>query len=767
MHPGAIPPAYRFSEFGWLQFERLCSQILAAAAGSELEWFGRADAGRVTLVDGRLRDAANGTLEGPLTVVVAWVPSALRSAAAMGRLAAVVGEVPGDLGVPFHDRVLIVTNLDGAPAREALVGIESLRARTLVIWGAAELSDWLDRHLSIRQALPSVLGARDLAGLISPGVAAASTLDLERAAALARVFWPTRPYARARAVLQRHRFAVLTGPPEMGKTAIAQMLGLVQMTAGWEAHDCSTPDRLLREFDRHGRQVFIADDAFGSTEYRPDAAERWALALGGLLEMLDDDHWLIWTSRPAPLKAGLRRVQRERGSERFPAPGEVLVDATDLDLAEKTLILFRHARACGASPAARTLLRATALSIVEHPHFTPERIRRFVADRLDSLPGLAGGGTAAVEDAVSRELAVPTDAMRTSYRALAVEHRELLIALLDAPAGLIDQRALIATVRRHGATELTRSPGAVIDRLTDHFLRVTPLGIDWVHPSWRDLVIDELRDDAQARRRFLERCGPDGAILALSRAGGLGERELPLLHADADWDALAGQAERLVGHLEGSDLVRVLHSLEDAVAGAPPGAQRNECEALAETALRACVTRWHAERRAIPRVLVDAWYRLNVLMPRRVPSLPLARTWAELHPPSVRHAALERADLILADDWLGLAQTLARYDRPLLKSLGFLHRDQPLLTALVACLQRTTAADTRELVASILTRIEEVSPRHSEVAQTALDELERATREAPAWWVPEDLAAPPTTERVTPGPVQFTRADVRRVLADL
>ena len=76
-------------------------------------------------------------------------------------------------------------------------------------------------------------------------------------------------------------------------------------------------------------KVFVADDAFGSTEYRPDAAERWAYSLGRLLTMLDRDHWLIWTSRPAPLKAGLRRVQRERNSERFPAPGEVLVDASD------------------------------------------------------------------------------------------------------------------------------------------------------------------------------------------------------------------------------------------------------------------------------------------------------------------------------------------------------------------------------------------------------------------------------------------------------
>ena len=50
---------------------------------------------------------------------------------------------------------------------------------------------------------------------------------------------------------------------------------------------------------------------------------------------------------------------------------------------------------------------------------------------------------------------------------------------------------LAATVRRHHAGGLSRPPGELIDRLTDHFLRITPLGIGWVHPSWRDAVIDE------------------------------------------------------------------------------------------------------------------------------------------------------------------------------------------------------------------------------------------------------------------------------------
>jgi hypothetical protein len=165
---------------------------------------------------------------------------------------------------------------------------------------------------------------------------------------------PTRAYELATGVLERHGFAVLSGPPEMGKTAIARMVALAALTDGWEAHECVRPEELWAAFARDRAQIFVADDAFGSTEYRPDAAERWALELDRVLRALDERHWLIWTSRPAPLAAALRRIHREHGVERFPQSGEVAVDAADLDVAEKAQLLFRHVRAArlGASDVA-------------------------------------------------------------------------------------------------------------------------------------------------------------------------------------------------------------------------------------------------------------------------------------------------------------------------------------------------------------------------------------------------------------------------------
>jgi hypothetical protein len=760
--------AYRLDELGWLQFQRLCDLVLAREAGlTDVTWLGRADRGRVALVDTDVAlEAAGLRLKGPFAIAVVWVRPSSEEAERLTHLFAGAWSVRSELGFWF-DRVLVVTNLDGQDAKHELPR-HVAEVKRFEVLGAAELGQSLDRHPELRAAMPSTLGLRDLGPLIAADVGRRSTLDIGGAQQLARVFWPTRAYERARAVLGRHRFVVLTGPPEMGKTAIARMVALAAVTDGWEAHECTTPEQVWQAFDPDRRQVFVADDAFGSTEYRADAAELWARELGRILRVLDDRHWLLWTSRPAPLRAGLRRVQRERGSEHFPAPGEVLVDASELDLAEKTLILFRHAKNHEADAVARNLLRSAGVSIVEHPHFTPERIRRLVADRLDDLADAARAGDTSVLAFVEEELARPTEAMRNSFGALEEEHREMLVALLDAPAGLIDERELAATVRRHHTGGLRRPPGELIDRLTDHFLRVTPLGIGWVHPSWRDLVIDELAEDAAARRRFLSACGIYGVLLALSGKGGAtGERSLPLMLCDRDWDTLGDRIGELLGELEDHDLGRLLFALGDALNDWLEPAQRSEVEFLTGYVLGALNRSWGKQGQPVPVFLLEAWYTANELLPTGEEPPPVLPTWDELHPSDYRVAGdLTARDLQAFDDWLALAEILASHDPDALRRVGFFAYDQQLLAHLAVELGAIGDPDLAVLAEALLRRIRALSPTYGGLARETLTRL-KAQPSDERWWVPRDIDAPPSREPVSRARIGFTREDVGRVLADL
>ena len=268
-------PSYRLDELGWLQFGRLCSLVLEAEAGlSDLYWHGRGDIGRVAIVDGglsrcaRRRDSARGSRR-------------RRGHLGSGELVdgGAAGRVPGSrCGVARRSEAGRMAGADEPGGSRGGGGSARVSRQQLARGRAGSRGD-LGKPRSPSAAAgcdavrPGTAGSRRLDRTRRPRPV---PLDAERAQELARVFWPTRAYARAREVLGRHRFVVLTGPPEMGKTAIAEMLALAHLTDGWEAHQCNDPEQVWRVFDRDRRQMFVADDAFGSTEYRPDAAERWA-----------------------------------------------------------------------------------------------------------------------------------------------------------------------------------------------------------------------------------------------------------------------------------------------------------------------------------------------------------------------------------------------------------------------------------------------------------------------------------------------------------
>jgi hypothetical protein len=715
---------YDLGELGWLQFEQLCTELLAAEGVERDRWHGDGDDLRTVLLP-------TGEL-----VVVGWV----RNSGYRRRIRRQMRTESA------RRRVRVLTNDD--PSELALDG-ENVR-----VDGPAEIAAALDAAPQVRRRVPFVLGVRDLDELIDPDTAARSTLDVAAASELARVFVPTRAYLRTLDVLDRHRFAVVTGPPEMGKTAIARMLGLAALTDGWEVHECTRPDELWQLHARDRRQVFIADDAFGSTEYRPDAAERWALELDRVLHAMDDRHHLIWTSRPAPLRAGLQRIHREHGVERWPRPAEVQVAASALDVEEKALILFRHAQAGRVSSTAVGIVRAHAWEIVEHEHFTPERIRRFVALRL---PELATRGAAPasddIRDAVRDEIREPTAAMAASLHALAPEHRALLVALVDSPPGAVPERELASAVRRHADVGLPRAPAELVDRLTDHFVRVVPPdNVTWVHPSWRDLVIDELAADADARRRFLVRCGLEGLLLALSTAGGAtGERRFPLLVEDCDWDLAADRLYRLVPALDDHDVFRVLATLREGVATGHP-----EADPLSTAVLEALRRVWDESGSTVSVALLGKWLALDERVTQALRLPMLAPTWIDLLPTESVDIR-SRDELRRLDDWIALVRLLREHRPSALDELGYGEDQLRVLQSIVRSFAvRPVDEELRDVAASVLRKLARIAPVD---VRPAVDALERTEPSEIDWWEPHLPRVRPWTRP--------ERTVVARILDDL
>lgn len=733
--------AYRFDELGWLQFERLCMEVLALESGvAPSDWDARRGGIRSSSVARDIRvPGTDRTARGPVLVVARWVPST-------GGPERVRNEAVGTVlenGTPPPASLVELTNRAENP---------SASARAYYV-GPEELGHIVDSRPELRYRMPSLLGIRDLDVLIPADLVRRSTVDVEAARNLARVFVATRAYARTLEVLRRHHFAVVTGPPEMGKTAIARMIGLAALTDGWELHECLQPDELWAALARDRRQLFVADDAFGSTEYRPEAAERWALDLDRVLRAMDERHRLIWTSRPTPLKAGLRRIHREHGVERFPQPAQVHVAADELDVEEKALILFRHAQSAALPADAVAVVRTHGWEIVDHAHFTPERIRRFVGGRLRDL----APKTVDVAAAVRAEIREPTEAMAESFHALPDEYRALLVALLDASPGVVDERELGAVARQHSDT-LPRPAHELVDRLTDHFVRIVPPdGVTWVHPSWRDLVIDELARDEHARRRFLSRCSLEGLLLGLSVGGGAGGgRRFPLIGDDADWDAVAARMATLVPELDDPAVFRLLASLRTAREASEDPREAAEVDALATFALDAVAQAWRGAHTPVPVTLLEAWFALAAHV-ADVPRQPdVAPTWIELLPTApVDPASTSEVDRV--GDWLRLAELLAERSPGTLAPFGFPGRQAEVLDALVK-IPKPIEPDAAALLRRAVLRLARIDPARRVPALRLGARLARVAKRA------EREAIPAATFY---GAAPSDLAIVDRILSDL
>lgn len=290
--------------------------------------------------------------------------------------------------------------------------------------------------------------------------------------------------------------------------------------------------------------------------------------------------------------------------------------------------------------------------------------------------------------------------------------------------------------------------------------------VAWVHPSWRDLVIEHLSEDDAARQRFLHGCAIHGALLALSTAGGeAGARQLPLLKNDGDWDALTDRVYELAPALEQAELIGLLEGTLQTVQNLKSTATEAEVDALARALLVRVSGLWKTDHAPIALPELEAWLGLaRPLSPR--PSPPsIAATWAELLPITEidisDYRSLERFAF-----WLTLADLLLDYDPELLPQLRFPGHSERLIAAFCNALAH---ADSFQRVASTdharraLDRIPRLFPPLADRAENTLYWLDGHPQERPTDYSPPRTSTAPGSDSQR----RSGQLDIQRVLKDL
>jgi len=652
---------YRLDDLGWYQFEWLIQSLLKAELGIGVEsWGGRRDHGRDAYCESPLNfPARHVTTEGPFLFQVKFVENA--NAAGSKPKAVLLDAVVKEASLiksrrqvpmwidPTH--YVIITNAPCTPEvrrqiqatiRKAIPGV------TTHCLAGSDVCDFLDKNDSLRRSFPQLLSLRDLDQLLTD-VINKEILERSRSAVSSArdfvpAFVPTGAYVKAVKALHDHNFVVLEGPPEMGKTAIAWMIGIAQLSMNWEAIVCDSPDDYFRCYNPGNRQVFIADDAFGRTEYDPSRGSKWESQLGRIYGLLNSTHWLIWTSRKHILERAIRLMDLQGKVGKFPKPGAVLIDAEQLTTKERALILYRHARAAGLEDSAKALVRDHSRLVVLDSSFTPERIRRFIQERLRTLV------TETKKRALTKESIVheireairnPTERMKKTFRALPMAHKWLLICILEA--GDRPLKNLVARLyQTHCPLEAQKPFDDLTQELSESFIKgilyppIHPSGtpieiINWTHPSYKDLVIDELITDSNLHAQFMQAMPLEGIKLAISDTGGAsGNRRLPLMISELSWQLLFERCVKLSNELVPNDAADLLRFLTNAASSAHSQEDTQRLVNILEHVCEGCRIKWNKTAVALTRYELLAYCEASSLVSPLPPMPQLNATWADI-----------------------------------------------------------------------------------------------------------------------------------------
>ncbi len=274
--------------------------------------------------------------------------------------------------------------------------------------------------------------------------------------------------------------------------------------------------------------------------------------------------------------------------------------------------------------------------------------------------------------------------------------------------------------------------------------------LTWVHPSWRDLVIEHVAESPQLRRAFITRAELPGILLTLSTEGGpAGSRRLPLLATDTDWDALGDATHRLCLVLAEPDLAKLMDALDHAHLADLDEYHASEMQGVCEVVVGTVHRRFAHDPTVLSARTLTAWYALVDRRERPPPSIAeLADAYRARRPPQ-RFDWRDQTCLRVADNWLAIAGTLQVRDPAGLKALGFFE-DVESLRATIG--QPSEFALARwPLLASIVNRLADLG-----LASRPLTSDD--TPAVPSVW---DLIADPL------GTEQLEASRINRILADL